>query len=348
MQSVDGVETSASEIRTRALFAGKQMAGAVQISADSAIIVATPLAATAVARWRSNIIPSIQEAALLSDPLMAVLDLWALGIQNEDFVRQHGDTFGDARPILERSSTTIVRIAETLKDRVVQSNDFSFNETALHLWAGEHPITDLTFVRESVVGSRADMLGSNGRGALASVATMEQTLEGLNARLSFTNEYLLKQVEWKTELAAQRLAKAFEENLVKVKWENRLDSLHSLALRLPGFAASERSLVLEWLTNERQAALNEINSQRIETLDLMLAQQSFVEDLLASERQSVVRAMQEERLATFDDLEKLMDSQIATVESMLNRILVKVLLMTLGLLLLAGMVLWAVAGRYKK
>lgn len=304
-----GLTTSSGELRARTYAFGRQLSLGIERAADT-IMAATsdPLVRRHVVLWQASAIPALQEAVLAPDPLIAAMDLYAYCLQSRDYF-ERGDgaaLFGDAQPIVRDRIPRLVEVAQEFLYEVVREKKTQYKGAQLEEWARTHPIrgTGAQFYRESLVGDWAEVFGSQGAGAFATLGQVSENVELISERLRFVNETGLKQVRWSVRLLADDLASG-----------------------LPDFVRGERRAVLDDLRAERIAVLRDIDRQRELTIrSLHDERRAAFADLSAmhlraitDERVAALDALRGERVAVLDALRAERIAALASIDSTVQR-----------------------------
>ena len=139
--------------------------------------------------------------------MLAARDLYGFVMQLEGFFTSEGgsEAFGDHVVIglaaLDDLSAEWDRLVEAVLDRAPRAESIA----RLQDWADRHPITDVPFMRETIVGEAAQLVGVGAGGLGALVGSLQETLARLETRIGFLNETAVKQAQWTMELAAVEL-----------------------------------------------------------------------------------------------------------------------------------------------
>ncbi|MDH4351367.1 MAG: hypothetical protein OEW56_09495, partial [Gemmatimonadota bacterium] len=205
-----GVEMSGGELRTRNVDLSRQVAAVIEAAADSMRGASTDATVRANAlRWKTYVIPQVREAGLRPDPLVGVLDLSTLLAQLEQyFTRGGGRTlFGDQQPVAVAAVRALRADARRLSLSVLAGQDSVAEDWGerVDAWVADHPITTAQYTRPTPIGEIRVLAGPAG-GLGGVVASMENELRLLQERLAFAQDYVARDLAWRTTLGLEEAA----------------------------------------------------------------------------------------------------------------------------------------------
>ncbi|MGD8726989.1 MAG: hypothetical protein PVH40_05040, partial [Gemmatimonadales bacterium] len=307
-----GIEhLTAGQLRDIVLQFADDFIQAVEHTADSVRATSDdPRVQRRALQWKLASARSVREAALVSDPLLGLVDVWLFTIQARMFIESPPDAlavlppeYGDAAlRVLSDQEARARRLAIDIagEERVLQF------EPRLLEYAAEHPINPLTLARTSVLAADSALLAPVGGGIGGTIAATHWSVREVNDRLASVNDALSEELRWNIELLAHDLATlpAVDSTLGGVK--NSLDRLAALADTLPTLVGGERAVVLEALHTELATLTTAIDDMRLETLDAVSAERLAVLDAIARERVAVLEAISQERLATLAAVDSIL------------------------------------------
>jgi hypothetical protein len=204
------------------------------------------------------------------------------------------NTMGDFYPVV----TETFRNMNVQMERLVQSAAPKANIAAVRervrSWADANPIQVSLASRQSADPDIIKKVGQTNLGTMGSIKKLAESMGDLSARLDAYNLYLPKQARWQAEL--------FLEDL---KRDTQVNSALSDIRQLSNTAAtldSERLSVQQFVHQERQQTLDNLQLQRIATLAALHAERLGVAGDLHKERLGVTGDLHAERLAATADL----------------------------------------------
>jgi hypothetical protein len=175
-------------------------------------------------------------------------------------------------------------------------------QPVLDRWVREHPILDLSLGLRAAGADRAAAAAAAtwGTSGLQAVAQIDETARDLTDRLAIYAEQMPNLARWEAELAAleahrviltRPLADLDTVTRDISRIEGDIDGFTKFALSTPDVVASERSLLLAAVEEERRAILDSVDRQRVDTLMA-----------LQGEREVILASLEELRRATFTDV----------------------------------------------
>ena len=168
--------------------------------------------------WKINSIPAISEAIFLVEPYAALIDTWAFCLQTIHYFEEGKgkDLFGDYQSIAVTTSYKVENEIRLIIKKGVVDEDLSYAESHMLPWVKENPIENLGFTRQSTINMTAKYIADRDRNLVASVGSMETTLNDLSMRLNIYYDQLPKLATWRAEYLAN-----------KVMSDERIDSLNN-------------------------------------------------------------------------------------------------------------------------
>jgi hypothetical protein len=267
-------------------------------------------------RLKLGAIPSMQAAVFQREPLAALTDAWALTMALDSFVSAGNgkELFGASQPTVVETMGKLEAEIRTIVQNVVGRQKTEEVQPVLERWVLENPIRDLSLgMRAAGLRASATASAALGTGGLQAVASIDETARDLSDRLTLYAEQLPHEARWQGELllveAQHELLSRPFENVDAVTRdialiETDIDRLTGFALATPELVASERSLLLAALENERRAVLDSVDRQRIDTLAV-----------LQGEREAILAALEEFRRASFDSIESETDRSLGRIDA---------------------------------
>lgn len=341
LASIEDAAVTSTQLQLRAYETGRRLGSAIEATADSVSALSEDDDARRRALlWKTTSIPLVQEASLRSEPLVAVVDLWAFTVQQADFFREGDgrDAFGPLQPVVLAAADAMVEDARRTVGRTVTSGEVPDESVrALHEWAASHPIEGVEMRRESLLASDWSVLGLHDASLFGTVASADRSLQSLSHRLGYINEGLMKQVRWNAELLA-------EDALSTPEVDSLLSSLVATSTamgKLLGDAPATLDRIMDDLTTRKRAEMAALDRQRLETLEALERQRIETLAALAEERAAVLAALRSERIATLASIDSIARRTIDHVDAVASRMLLRVLLTIafLGTVAVVGAVL---------
>jgi len=328
--SQDRVRGAAFEFGRHAILNIEAVADSILQDADDPELRAETI------RWMAFAVPNIREAILRPEPIVAFLDVAAVMMQYRRYFDQ-----GDGRSRMGPYHDIVLRTHERLEEQVLTIARAGFvpveGDTVfpkLRTWVETHPMVGANYLRESVAFAAGALAGERAEGALGAVGGMDESLRLLNERLRFMEEPLFKEVGWKAELMGHEL---FDAPVVK-RAMAPVGRMAALADSLPILSGRVMDTAFARLATERSAVFDEIDRQRMITLQAVTGERAAVLAALSTERGAVVGALHEERVGTLRDLESMRRATIGDMRALIDHTLWRLLQLCLviGAMLIAG------------
>jgi hypothetical protein len=251
------VDMSTDELRQRVYEIGTQAEGAI-IDAVAKIHVSTRDLGTrrAAMYWALAAVPAVQEATLRPEPLVAVIDLWALAIQTESWARDGPGRagLGEGWSVVNQAARDMATRCEQLDQLLLGSRSAAKHpetRAAIERWAAQNPITSSTFERPSASVAWSGAFAEDQRSALASfVVNTDQRLDVLGQRVAMLNRNMMTRMRWTLELLLQ-------DSLGKESVTAVLDkAVHDMEVQRGALLADmdrERAAIFAQISRERTA-----------------------------------------------------------------------------------------------
>jgi hypothetical protein len=249
------VEMSTDELRQRAYELGHREEALIE-EAMARIFAGTRDVPTrrAAMHWALAAVPAVEEATLRPEPLVALIDLWALAVQTGTWAREGPGSvrLGESRRHVEQAARQMIRECEQLAALVVGRNRPGKLEALrerIESWAAENPITSPTFARPSASVAWSKAFAFDERSGPGSfIATTDERLAMLGQRVAMLNSSVMTRMRWTIELLAQdALGQANATALVEEGVRGLSEERHELAADI---------------AHERDAAVAQLESQR--------------------------------------------------------------------------------------
>jgi hypothetical protein len=256
VMAAQGVDMSTAELRQRVYELGHRQEGHVE-EAVARVFAETrdQDARRAALTWALAAMPAIQEATLQPEPLVAVVDLWALAMQTDRWVREGPGAarLGATRTPVADAVEQMDRESEALTRLVLgrgRAGELPSIRGRIARWSVENPITSPTFARPSASVAWAHGLGVGGRsGPGAFVANTDERLAILNQRLAMLNNNMMTRMRWTVDLLVQD--SLGQQNLAALVREGT------------GALSTERSSFSADLARDLDTAFTQLSGERV-------------------------------------------------------------------------------------
>jgi hypothetical protein len=273
---------------------------------------AVDLAATAIERraddstvrrnalvWRARAIPEMRKACFRLEPIGALLDAWIFAAQMDQLFREGAGTgaFGTFQPEAVEVSRRLLDQMQEIGRSIAVSPEAAaaFEHKFIAPWLAEHPLRDVTFVRDSPIARFAEQSRARGD-TFQSVGTMEELAISLSQQARIYLADLPRQVRGEVDLLRSDLL--FSESVASMQGD-----LHMSAVAADRVAATAEG-ISSFVPQERQIILDEISRQRTLVMDALSAERegavNALTDAFAAERSELLRTFELQRLATLE------------------------------------------------
>jgi len=346
LMRVTGTEVSSGQLRALGNELAIRIPAIIETSGDRMLArTEDPLLRRRALSWKIEGTAAFHQALFRPDALGAAVETYALSVQVEDWVKGPGGQryFGDLQPILLEGAEQIRREIESHAQAVQKDPE---NARAIRervtTWAHENPIDENMSNRPSLHGILVRLAANQNLSLTDAFAGITANVADLQTRMDVYAWTLPKVARWQAELAAIELASA-DPGKLAVATLQRADALLARVDDL-GSPESIRQLsaaATSSLRNERVAVMGDIDRQRRE-----------VQDALSREREAILGNIDAQRIATLADIDKKMAygfdraeqiriHTLVDVEGILARMLWRVAAAVAGLMLIGGLVVYA-------
>ena len=336
LSAMDATELTAGELQMRVYEAGRRISYIIASTADTiAFRTSDPAIPRLTLLWKLGAIPQVEEASLRADPVVAAVDLWGLTMQHSDFFRRGAgrEMFGDLQPLAIAASDTLELLAAEVAGRLGREGRIRpEDEKSLRDWAARHPIRARGFGRASILSTDWEVLSIMETSLAGTVASVQRSLNGVNNRLGFLNEGMMKRLLWQGELTARDLA----PTILQSGREALLKDLSEQEGQVFEEVDRQRVATLAAVSGERETVLDAVRGERIALLDAIRSERGTVLDVLRAERMALLGGIREERIAALASADSVAQRSIDHAAAAVGRLLLWVLVTFLALAAIVG------------
>jgi hypothetical protein len=249
--------------------------------------------------WRVRAIPEMRKACFRLEPVGALVDAWIFGRQMEQLFGDGAGAgaFGTFQPEAVEVSRRLVQQMREIGGSIAVSSQaaIEFERKFIDPWITEHPLRDLTFVRESPMGRFADQSRAGGD-VFESVGTIEELAVSLSQQARIYLADLPRQVRGEVDLL--RLDLLSPESVASMQGDLHVsaaaaDRIASSAEGLSALVPTERHIVLEELSRQRTLVMAAVSIERERAVGAIIR-------AFAAERTELLRSVELQRLATLE------------------------------------------------
>jgi hypothetical protein len=340
MQNIEDAKMNSMELGIRINEAGSRYSLEIENSADK-IIAATKDAGIKknALLWKLYGIPALLKSVSIQDPLASGTDIYVLIAQMRQFFENGNgkDLFGKHQQIavdaVKRMEKEFFNIASEFRDSAVTT------KSNIDEWVKNHHIEDIRFNRISTVTAAAKELSQKKSGLTSSVGDMVNSINNLQDKLTLYADFIPKQARWQAEYMMYEL---IPDSLNKDVF-GKINSLTGSIESIGGFIENSPGLI----SSVRQKIMQDINIQRIATLELLQEERKTILEAVTSERIKTLNEINRQRVETLNGMNKLAGNTVTSSGIMLIDVADKILI-RLVILLFITFILGLVFMRFAK
>ena len=247
--------------------------------------------------WRVRAIPEMRKACFRLEPVAALVDAWIFARQMDQLFRDGAGAgaFGTLQPEALEVSRRMIEQMRQIGDSIAVSAEtrVQFEQRFVDPWLADHPLHDVSFVRESPIGRFAEQVRASGD-TLQSVGTIEELAVTLSQQARIYLAELPRQVRGEVDLMLSDI-------IPPVDVASLQGDLHKSAAAVDRIATTAES-ISPLVVDERRIILDEISRQRAMVMDgLSIESQRAVSALVhafTAERTELLRDLEAQRMAT--------------------------------------------------
>ena len=242
-------------------------------------------------------------------------------------------------------------------ERLVQSAAPKANIAAVRervrSWAEANPIQGSLASRQSADPDIIKKVGQTNFGTMGSIKKLAESMGDLSARLDTYNLYLPKQARWQAELFLDDLKRDTQVNsaLSDIReLSNTAATLDRERLSAQQFVHQERQQTLDNLQLQRIATLAALHAERLGVTGDLHAERLAATADLRGERQKVLDALSSQEVAIVSDMRATSDNEIQTLDTkgrdLIDHLFLRALELMLLTLALFSFVAWILLRRF--
>jgi hypothetical protein len=249
--------------------------------------------------WRVRAIPEMRKACFRLEAVSALIDAWIFARQMDQLFSEGAgaNAFGTFQPEAIEVARRLVDQLRQIGDSIAVSSDAraEFEHNVIDPWLAEHPLRDITFVRESPIAQFAEQSRAGGD-TFQSVGTMEELAVSLSRQARIYLADLPRQLRGEIDLMRSDMLPA--DTLGSMQRDLHLsaaaaDRLAASAEGMLPMVLSERRIVLEEMNRQRALVMAALTLEREQAIDGII-------QALATERRELLLNLESQRLATLE------------------------------------------------
>ena len=344
MERAGTVEVSATELREIVVQFGREFTRTVEVTADRLSAAAgDPRVHHATLVWKTLVARDVRRATLLDDPLVALVDVWALSRQMQGYFGTDAAaaTFGDGWTTALATATRLEGLAHELALRIAGDSVTAAFEPRLQDFVSRNPIDPQTFTRRSILVADTAETGVPSGGVGVAVGGTFWAAKTVGDRLAEFDDILGKELRWNLELLAHDLAASPGVDSTMRSVQRALHRVDALADTLPPAlrAAVHEELVM---------VLGALRQERIATVDALSGERAAILAAVTVERIAVLEAVTRERIATLAAVDSIMARTLERSEDLVDHVfwrLGQLLAVLVGLVVVGALIVVRVRAR---
>ena len=255
---------------------------------------------TSALRWKIAAATESQRAASRISPMMSLLDTWALAAQMRAFLSRGqagGELFGSHQETAVAVAVELDGEAQALVRRLTASGEFSEYQRFVDAYTREHPLTNLEFVRPSVVELWSEAHGGGAR-LVDSMGTITEAMTDFSDRLKMSSDALALQTLWRTQLALR------EAGYSGTDIRAALRQLDERLAKASAAAENAPQLLHDAIAEVRRSVLDvleRVDSSSARMIEALRTEREALSADVRIERQAIVTAADAQRRALAQD-----------------------------------------------
>jgi hypothetical protein len=249
--------------------------------------------------WRIRAIPEMRKACFRMEPVSGLVDAWTLSRQMDQLFSEGAGAgaFGTFQPEAVAVSRRLVDQMREIGGSIAMSAEAraGFERRIIDPWVAEHPLRDITFVRDSPVARFAEHVRTLG-GVSQSVGTVEELAIAVSQQARIYLADLPRLLRGEVDL--MRLDMLASQDLASIQGDLHVAAtaagrLASTVESLPALVANERRIFLDEESRQLALAMKALSAERELVIDTIIR-------ALASERGELLRDVASQRLLTLE------------------------------------------------
>jgi len=249
--------------------------------------------------WRIRAIPEMRKACFRMEPVSSLVDAWALSRQMDQLFSEGAGAgaFGTFQPEAVAVSRRLVDQMREIGGSIAMSTEArtAFERRIIDPWVAEHPLRDITFVRDSPVARFAEQVRTLG-GVSQSVGTVEELAIAVSQQARIYLADLPRLLRGEVDL--MRLDMLASQDLASMQGDLHVAAtaagrLASIGENIPALVENERRIVLDEGSRQLALAMKALSAERELAIDTIIR-------ALASERGELLRDVASQRLLTLE------------------------------------------------
>ena len=254
-------------------------------------------------RWKLSATAAVQQSSLRTDPMLALIDTWALCRQMKDFVtRPEGEKiFGPEQQVASQTAATLEETITAVASTLLAPSDFKRGASFVDDFSSKHPLKSLAFERDSM---SLLWLQHQKDAPPTSVGSMSEAITDLSDRVSTFSQQIPVEVRWRIDLERLEFEPmAAEIQRLSAGAEAAFQSFPILAENAKMLAESAKLMTkaASELTTSLTPEIAKFDQQWKSTLATVKTEREAVTEVLRTERIAVTAALDKQRESLMRD-----------------------------------------------
>jgi hypothetical protein len=296
---------SARDLNTRILtheYAARFIFAVEQTADEIAAGTADPAVQINTLRWKIAVASSSDRAASQMVPVLGLLDTWALAVQMREYLDggNGSSLFGSQQPAAVKVATDLANEAEDIARGLGPQQEFERELRFVHGYAIAHPIESLDFARSSVVDLWAQETGTTAR-LIETLGTVPEAMAQASDLMRMYGDTVPSQMLWRAQLAAQK------SGISSMDVQTALQRLDERLARLSAMADATPALVNDVVADVRKR----VDSSWVEMLETIRGERIALAAAVSNEREAAMREVDAQRQALAADATRISSQVIS-------------------------------------
>ena len=254
-------------------------------------------------RWKLSATAAVQQSSLRTDPMLALIDTWALCRQMKDFVTgpEGEKVFGPNQQAASQTATTLEKELTAAAVILLSSEDFKRGEAFVNDFSSKHPLKSLAFERDSL---SLLWLKHQKDEPPMSLGSMSEAISDLSDRVTTFNQQLPTEIRWRLDLERMDFEPmAAEIQRLSAGAEAAFQTFPMLAENAKMLAENAKLMTkaASELTTSLTPEIAKFDQQWKSTLATVKTEREAVTEVLRTERIAVTAALEKQRESLMRD-----------------------------------------------
>ena len=254
-------------------------------------------------RWKLSATAAVQQCSLRTDPILALIDTWALSRQMKDFLTgtEGEKIFGPDHRLASQTAATLEEEIAAVASALLSPSDFERGAAFVGDFSSKHPLKSLAFERDSL---SLLWLQHQKDAPPMSLGSMSEAISDLSDRVTTFNQQLPSEIRWRIDLERLDLEPmAAEVKRLSAGAEAAFQTFPMLAENAKMLAENAKLMTkaASELTISLTPEIAKFDQQWKSTLATVKTEREAVTEVLRTERIAVTAALDKQRESLMRD-----------------------------------------------